>query len=98
MGSTDHVSSPTFKISNIYKAEELSLYHFDFYRLQEAGLMEYELHDVLHDPGGIVVVEWGDIIQHVLPNKRVTIRITRSADDGRELACTYPNALEYLFA
>lgn len=98
MGSMDHVSSPTFKISNVYSAKKLSLYHFDFYRLQEAGLMAHELHDALHDPAGVVVVEWGDIVQDVLPEKRVTIRITKTVDGGRELVCTYPKEAGYIFA
>src|SRR3989344_5721785 len=49
MGSRDHVSSPTFTICNTYKVKSKSshaaqeLWHFDFYRLHEAGLIEHEL-------------------------------------------------------
>ena len=51
LGSTDHVSSPTFTISKIYKSPKLTLYHFDFYRLQEPGIINYELVEALHDEG-----------------------------------------------
>lgn len=96
MGSTDHVASPTFTISRVYKGEGLELHHFDFYRLQDAGLMEYELHDVLEDPTTIVVVEWGDVVTHVLPKERVTIRLSHTQEEKRELEIIYPKSLAYL--
>jgi len=33
LGSADVVSSPTFTVSKVYKADKLELHHFDFYRL-----------------------------------------------------------------
>jgi|GEM_PF-2648461 len=74
------------------------MYHFDFYRLQEAGLVAEELADVIGDQHVITVVEWGGIVSNVLPEERMTIHIARSAssDDARELTFTYPEALAYL--
>jgi tRNA threonylcarbamoyladenosine biosynthesis protein TsaE len=95
-GSSDVVGSPTFTISKVYRAVNCDIYHFDFYRLNEAGLMAHELHDVLNDPHSVVVVEWGDVVQHVLPTQRLTVRINKTADDARELICSYPAELEYL--
>lgn len=95
-GSTDNVASPTFTISKLYQTPNITLYHFDFYRLQEAGLMAHELHDALEDPQGVVIVEWGDLVEDVLPKKRMTITLHRSENDGRELVCNYPEAMEYL--
>src|SRR5262249_35297728 len=66
-GSTAHVSSPTFTISHEYKAGRRTLYHYDFYRLTEAGIMADELAEAAHDPDAVVVVEWGDIVADVLP-------------------------------
>jgi tRNA threonylcarbamoyladenosine biosynthesis protein TsaE len=95
-GSRDVVGSPTFMLSKLYKARKCDIYHFDFYRLTEAGLMEHELHDALEDPHAIVIVEWGAVVQHVLPGKRLTIHINKTADDSRKLICTYPAGLTYL--
>lgn len=95
-GSTDVVASPTFMISKIYNAAKSRVYHFDFYRLKKAGLMEHELHDALADPKAVVIVEWGDVVKHVLPENRLTIRIRKAADDERELACAYSSELAYL--
>jgi len=96
IGSADRVASPTFVISKIYKGKSLELHHFDFYRLADAGLMEYELHDVLGDSGIVVVVEWGDVLAHVLPDDRLTIHLKRTGDDSRELVLSCPETLHYL--
>ena len=95
-GSNDNVASPTFTLSKVYRAGKLTLYHFDFYRLTEAGLMEHELRDVLLDPNGVVIVEWGDVVQHVLPTKRLGIQIELTGDDKRKLTLQYPPELDYL--
>lgn len=95
-GSSDVVGSPTFMLSKIYKTSEFDIHHFDFYRLSEAGLMEHELHDVLQDSKSVLVVEWGDVVQHVLPEERLTIHIYKTSDEGRELLCSYPERLAYL--
>lgn len=94
--STDHVSSPTFTISKVYAALRFDIHHFDFYRLQEAGLIEHELHDLLGDPKAVIVVEWGDIVRHVLPDERLTIEIAQTAEASRELRVSCHESLGYL--
>jgi tRNA threonylcarbamoyladenosine biosynthesis protein TsaE len=96
IGSHDRVSSPTFTISKIYKAESLEIHHFDFYRLDNAGLAAYELHDVIHDPGIVVVVEWGGVVEHVLPEDRLSVVITKTGEESRQLVITCPDSLSYL--
>lgn len=95
IGSTDKVSSPTFTISQEYHAGNRTLFHFDFYRLPEAGIVANELAEVLGDPHAAVVVEWGDIVQDVLPEDRITIRIQATGEDERHIALTYPGSREY---
>lgn len=95
-GSEDHVSSPTFTISNIYKTKNLTIHHFDFYRLHEAGLIEHELQEVLEDKKTVVVIEWSDVVKHTLPKERVTIHIKTTSEEGREFTINYPTSLSYL--
>jgi len=95
-GSRDLVSSPTFTISNVYGAQKFQVYHFDFYRLKEAGLMEHDLTDVLGQPDRVVIVEWSDVIAHVLPENRLSIHIAASGDDRRHVTFSYPEKLAYL--
>jgi tRNA threonylcarbamoyladenosine biosynthesis protein TsaE len=96
MGSHDHVASPTFTISREYRADDLTLYHFDFYRLSEPGIMTAELAEFMNDPKAVVAVEWSDIVKHVLPEQRVTVKLELIGESSRQLQFTYPEALAYL--
>lgn len=95
-GSDDHVASPTFTISKLYKAPKFKIHHFDFYRLGEAGLIAHELADVFGDDS-VVVVEWGGVVESVLPPKRLKIELISTDETSRDLVCTYPESLNYLF-
>jgi len=96
MGSTDKVASPSFTLSREYKAGSKTLYHFDFYRLQDAGIVANELAEVAGDPSGVVIVEWADIVEGVLPVNRLTVRIKTLGDTTREFVFMYPEDLSYL--
>lgn len=96
MGSTDRVSSPTFTLSREYAAGERTLYHFDLYRLNEAGLMADEVAELAGAPHAVTVIEWGDVVQHVLPKHTLRIAIHVLGDTERELEVTCPPELAYL--
>ncbi len=96
LGSTDTVASPTFTISREYAGGRLQIYHFDFYRLQDAGLITDEIAEIVGDSSGVVVVEWADIVKHVLPRNRVRIKFSTTGENTRELAIQYPKALSYI--
>ncbi len=95
-GSNDVVASPTFTISKVYAAPQFEIYHFDFYRLPDAGLIAHEVEDLIGDPQVVIVVEWGGAVEHVLPSNKVNIEISRTGDEGRTLKVTYPEELSYL--
>lgn len=96
MGSQDPVSSPSFTLNNQYKTPKLTLHHFDFYRLHEAGIMRQELAEALADPGAVTVVEWAAIIEDVLPAKRLAVKIRATGQNQRQLTFKYPRNLSYL--
>jgi len=96
LGSADKVSSPSFTLSNEYRAGSRRLYHFDFYRLNEPGIMKQELAEVLTDPESVTVVEWAGIAEDVLPAGRLTVRFKATGENDRELYYEYPQNLEYL--
>jgi tRNA threonylcarbamoyladenosine biosynthesis protein TsaE len=95
-GSKDIVASPTFIVSKVYTTPTLEIHHFDFYRLGDAGLIAHEIHDLLDDLDVVLVVEWGGVVEHVLPDDRITITITRTGDDLRALIITYDDSKDYL--
>jgi tRNA threonylcarbamoyladenosine biosynthesis protein TsaE len=85
IGTTDEVSSPSFTIKNIYRGKNgLELHHFDFYRLTDPGLMKNDILEVLVNPKAIVVVEWGEIIENILPSDRMKVTIKPISENGRE--------------
>lgn len=96
MGSKDLVHSPSFTISNEYRSGDLTMHHFDFYRLLEPGIMQQEISEVLEDPSNIVVVEWAEIIKGTLPSDRITVHIAALGDDEREITVRAPRQKGYL--
>lgn len=94
--SKHHVSSPTFTISKVYKTPKFEIVHFDFYRLQEAGLIENEIEEAVYDQSSVLVVEWSDIVQHVLPAERLVVRITGLSPEKRRIELEAPESLSYL--
>jgi len=96
MGSVDNVHSPSFTISNQYEANDLTLYHFDFYRLIEAGIMKDELAEILSDPQAVVAVEWGEIVEDIMPSSKLIINIQSTSENDRTFSFTYPEELSYL--
>ena len=98
LGSHDAVASPTFTISRQYRTGELTLYHFDFYRLSEPGIVAAELTEVINDPKAIVVIEWGEIVENVLPVDRLTVTFQSTGETIRQLIFNYPRKLNYLIA
>lgn len=94
--SADAVGSPTFTLSREYAGGRLRIYHFDFYRLHEAGIMSDELAELIGDPSGVVVVEWADVVQDVLPAERLSITITATSETGRTIELRAPEQLSYV--
>lgn len=89
LGIHETVQSPTFTISRRYDARDgLELIHYDFYRLSEAGIMRAELSEALADARVITVIEWGQIVEDVLPRDVVTIAIHSPSEEERTLDIT----------
>lgn len=94
MGSEDTVQSPTFTISRIYRAaHDTELHHFDFYRLQDPGVMAAELAESLSDNRAVVVVEWSDIVMDILPPERIIITLRATGETSRIITLAIPASL-----
>ncbi len=85
MGSDDQVASPTFTISREYNSGELELHHFDFYRLDDPGIITAELEESIDNPKISVAVEWPGVIEGVLPKDRLTVTIENTGDELRSI-------------
>jgi len=85
LGISEEITSPTFSILNIYEGSSLKLFHIDAYRLKnieealDAGLEE------VFSEGGVVVLEWGDLLTSFFENKVINIQINDLGDNNREM-------------
>jgi tRNA threonylcarbamoyladenosine biosynthesis protein TsaE len=95
-GSGDHVSSPTFTVSKIYKTKKFSIHHFDFYRLHEPGIISHELAELIGDNNQVIVIEWADIVEGILPSERIKIRFKSISETERNITITCPKELSYI--
>ena len=90
----EEVTSPTFTIIKEYTSGELPLYHMDVYRLdgkvEDLGIEEY------YNKKGITIIEWADMIEDYLPEKRLDIKIKSSdeVEDKRTIIIT-PHGRKY---
>ena len=62
LGVTDLITSPTFNLLHNYGSGRMALHHADLYRLERTGELEDLGLDELQDSGGVIAVEWGDIV------------------------------------
>lgn len=84
MGIKDYITSPTFTILNIYEGD-LTLYHFDVYRIDDPREMEEIGFDEYLYGDGVCVVEWGSIVSELLPEDTIDVHIKKLDDDVREI-------------
>ncbi len=96
IGSLDTVTSPTFTIRQEYNTKDLTLYHFDFYRLSEPGGIAHDLAEVVGKRDNVVVAEWADVVKGVMPAKRLTVHIKTTGETTRDFSFICPKSLEYL--
>ena len=85
MGISEPVTSPSFMISKKYAGTRGNLTHYDFYRLDDPGIMAEDLADSLLEDNSVVVVEWGGDVEGILPNDRIRIEINLNNDGSREI-------------
>lgn len=95
LDSKDDVTSPSFTILNEYKGR-LHIYHFDFYRLNDPGIIKHQLSEVVHDNSSVVLIEWANIVEEVLPEDSIKLDINKSENDSRNIEIHIPEGKEYL--
>ena len=80
LGIKQAVTSPSFTISKFYAIPDgRTLIHYDFYRLDNPGLMANDLKENLNN-NNIIVVEWGNSIKNILPKNHIIITIKQKGN------------------
>ena len=82
LGIQEPVSSPTFTIGQGYEEGRLPFYHFDVYRIGDVEEMDEVGFDDFIMRYGVSLIEWADLIEEILPEKRTEVRIEKDLEQG----------------
>lgn len=81
LGVDEHVASPTFTLIREY-AGRLDVAHVDVYRLERVqDVVDLGL-DEVGGPDRVLLVEWGDAVEDLLPADRLRIELTTLDPDS----------------
>lgn len=76
------ISSPTFTIVQIYEEGRLPFYHFDVYRIGDVEEMDEIGYEDYFYGNGVTLIEWSNLIEEILPEKRTEIVIEKELANG----------------
>jgi len=89
LGVKDYVISPTFIIMKSYKLHNKRyrlLIHIDAYRLDNSEeLLKLGFRDLIKDPKNLVLVEWADRVEEILPKDSIKIYFKHVDENTREV-------------
>ena len=85
LGFQVKVKSPTYAIYEAYKNDKYSIFHMDLYRLSSAEELYYLGIEEIITPENIVLIEWADKGEKVLPNATKQLNFNLSNAKNREI-------------
>lgn len=85
LGIDETITSPTFNIVKEYRTGRLPLFHFDVYRIGDIDEMFEIGYEEYFFGEGVCVIEWADIIEELIPEDAVVIRIEYGASEGERI-------------
>ena len=92
LGIDENITSPTFNLIKEYENGEMPLYHMDMYRLEgkaeNIGIEDYFTKD------GVSIIEWSEMIEDILPEERLDIKI-KVVDENKRVLTLIPHGEMY---
>ncbi|PIR57847.1 MAG: tRNA (adenosine(37)-N6)-threonylcarbamoyltransferase complex ATPase subunit type 1 TsaE [Parcubacteria group bacterium CG10_big_fil_rev_8_21_14_0_10_38_31] len=90
LGVEEKVSSPTFVIEKIYKLKDQAVFthliHIDAYRLNDPKeLINLGWKEIIENPHNIILIEWADNVEKILPEDYIKINLEHLSGDKREI-------------
>jgi tRNA threonylcarbamoyladenosine biosynthesis protein TsaE len=93
LGVQGRVKSPTYAVVEPYELPGLSIWHFDFYRLNDPREWEDAgFRDIFASPG-LKLAEWPDKAAGYMPTADLVISLTVREDQTREVRLTAQSPL-----
>ncbi|HYU94392.1 MAG TPA: tRNA (adenosine(37)-N6)-threonylcarbamoyltransferase complex ATPase subunit type 1 TsaE [Actinomycetota bacterium] len=88
LGFEGAVASPTFTLVREYQGR-VRIYHVDVYRLERVqDVLDLGLDEMVAE-GGVLLVEWGDAVEGLLPDDHLLAEITLVGEgDARRIVVT----------
>ena len=88
LGFDGAVASPTFTLVREYRGR-VRIYHVDVYRLERMqDVLDLGLDEMVAE-GGVLLVEWGDAVEGLLPDDHLLAEITlMGGEDARRIVVT----------
>ncbi|MGI8470499.1 MAG: tRNA (adenosine(37)-N6)-threonylcarbamoyltransferase complex ATPase subunit type 1 TsaE [Pyrinomonadaceae bacterium] len=84
----DEVTSPSFTLVNLYKAEKFDVYHIDLWRVNENSDAAHSvgLDEILEDETAVVIVEWSERLKDFpFPEKTFRVHFEGDGDEPRKI-------------
>ena len=78
----EDICSPTFTILQVYEDGRLPFYHFDVYRIGDVEEMDEIGYEDYFYGYGVCLIEWANLIEEILPEKRTQIVIKKNPKKG----------------
>jgi len=86
LGVTEHVTSPTFTILNVYTGGAFPVFHFDFYRIgSTAELRDVGAREYFERGDGLCLIEWPEKASDLLPRSRFEVRMMHGNHPGERI-------------
>lgn len=82
LGIDEAICSPTFTIVQVYEEGRMPFYHFDVYRIGDIEEMDEIGYEDYFYGEGLTMIEWANLIEEILPEKRKEITIEKELEKG----------------
>jgi len=82
LGAAEHVASPTFTLVREYVTGRVPVAHVDVFRLDRVQDVVDLALDELEGGACVLIVEWGDAVEELLPDDRLRVELTTEDPAG----------------
>lgn len=87
LGVDEPITSPSYILVREYRSGFIPLIHADIYRLRTRNEFD-DLDLIAQAADGVLVIEWGDVVEVDLPSDHLRVDFEVTPDEARSIAMT----------